>query len=278
MSDSSNTLNIGGLCLDRRLKSVSVNEQAIQLSPTSFELLAYMMQKSPAVISVDELLEKVWQDKVVSRETVKQQIKSLRDQLGSAASMVESMRGYGYKITGDDNQGSIQQGLKSIKKKTAYMSLLVMISVIAYLGFNGLQEKGSRLELPLKIAVLPFKLLDTQDDSLALLLQDELTSLMSRQDDVRAISISAIEHAKELNYGIDQYAKELGVDLMFEGSIRENEAGYQVNVRMIWTHDSVAVWRNHFEIKSKDREQIVAEISQSLKKLIRQKADFIRSR
>jgi len=50
----------GGLVLDRTRFAVSGEKGTVTLTPTELHLLEYLMQKPAVIVSVDELLEKVW--------------------------------------------------------------------------------------------------------------------------------------------------------------------------------------------------------------------------
>ncbi len=278
MPNAENILRCGRLSLDQAVKVVEFDGQVINLSPNSFELLAHLLQQSPAVVSVDELLATVWRNKVVTRETVKQQIKSLRDQLGEAAFMVASVRGFGYQIKAPEAATAVASEVsKDFRMYRIRWAAVLVITVIgALFGLGYLQQKPS-IELPLKTATLPFKLLDSTDQDLVLLLQDELTNMLSRQQDVRAIAISAIEHAKYQNYSTEAYAEQLDVDMLFEGSIQEHAAGYQVSVRMVWTQNSVAVWRDNITIDGKNRQHLITQTRDTLRDFINKKVAYIKS-
>ena len=91
---------ISGLRLDSATHRVSFNEQAIKLGPTEFKLLQYLMGHAERVHSRGQLLDKVWGDHVyIEERTVDVHVKRLREALGEAAAMVETVRGAGYRLT-----------------------------------------------------------------------------------------------------------------------------------------------------------------------------------
>ncbi len=94
------TLEIGGLKLDTATHRVSYAEQPLKLGPTEFKLLQYLMSHAERVHSRGQLLDKVWGDHVfIEERTVDVHIKRLREALGEAAAMVETVRGAGYRLT-----------------------------------------------------------------------------------------------------------------------------------------------------------------------------------
>jgi len=91
---------ISGLRLDSATHRVSFNDQAIKLGPTEFKLLQYLMGHAERVHSRGQLLDKVWGDHVyIEERTVDVHVKRLREALGDASAMVETVRGAGYRLT-----------------------------------------------------------------------------------------------------------------------------------------------------------------------------------
>jgi len=93
-------LEIGRLKLDTATHRVSFGDQALKLGPTEFKLLQYLMSHAERVHSRGQLLDKVWGDHVfIEERTVDVHIKRLREALGDAAPMVETVRGTGYRFS-----------------------------------------------------------------------------------------------------------------------------------------------------------------------------------
>jgi len=98
---ASDVVRIGGLQLDGSTHRVSFNDQAIKLGPTEFKLLNYLMHHAERVHSRSQLLDRVWGDHVfIEERTVDVHVKRLREALGEAGNMVETVRGVGYRMTG----------------------------------------------------------------------------------------------------------------------------------------------------------------------------------
>ena len=91
---------IGSLVLDAATHRVSHQGQEIKIGPTEFKLLHFLMKHAERVHSRSQLLDKVWGDHVfIEERTVDVHVKRLREALGSAGSMVETVRGAGYRLT-----------------------------------------------------------------------------------------------------------------------------------------------------------------------------------
>jgi two-component system phosphate regulon response regulator PhoB len=79
---------------------VNWSEQALKIGPTEFKLLQYLMRHPERVHSRGMLLDKVWGDHVyIEERTVDVHVKRLRESLGHAGRMIETVRGAGYRLT-----------------------------------------------------------------------------------------------------------------------------------------------------------------------------------
>ena len=91
---------IGPLLLDASTHRVSYDGQMLKMGPTEFKLLHYFMKNAERVHSRGQLLDKVWGDHVfIEERTVDVHVKRLREALGVAGVLIETVRGAGYRLT-----------------------------------------------------------------------------------------------------------------------------------------------------------------------------------
>ena len=97
---ASDVVRIGALQLDGSTHRVSYQDAPLRLGPTEFKLLNYLMHHAERVHSRSQLLDRVWGDHVfIEERTVDVHVKRLREALGAAGAMVETVRGVGYRLT-----------------------------------------------------------------------------------------------------------------------------------------------------------------------------------
>ena len=90
----------GDLVLDAATHRVTYQGRALKVGPTEFKLLHFFMKHAERVHSRAQLLDKVWGDHVfIEERTVDVHVKRLREALGPAGAMVETVRGAGYRFT-----------------------------------------------------------------------------------------------------------------------------------------------------------------------------------
>lgn len=94
-------VKIGELQLDADTYRVSWQDKPIKVGPTEFKLLQYLMRHPERVHTRGMLLDKIWGDHVyIEERTVDVHVKRLRESLGGAGAMIETVRGAGYRMTG----------------------------------------------------------------------------------------------------------------------------------------------------------------------------------
>ena len=93
-------LTVGDLAMDTDTYRVSWQDQPLKVGPTEFKLLQYFMRHPERVHTRGALLDKVWGDHVyIEERTVDVHVKRLREALGEAGKMIETVRGAGYRLT-----------------------------------------------------------------------------------------------------------------------------------------------------------------------------------
>ena len=96
------TVQLGGLKLDPASHRVTGNGEPVDLGPTEFRLLHFLMTHAERVHSRTQLLDQVWGDHVfVEERTVDVHIRRLRKALEPTEldSLVQTVRGTGYRFS-----------------------------------------------------------------------------------------------------------------------------------------------------------------------------------
>lgn len=96
------TVEIGGLRLDPATHRITVDGQEVNLGPTEFRLLHFLMTHAERVHSRTQLLDQVWGDHVfVEERTVDVHIRRLRAVLEASGhdALIQTVRGSGYRLS-----------------------------------------------------------------------------------------------------------------------------------------------------------------------------------
>jgi two-component system phosphate regulon response regulator PhoB len=98
-------LRAGPVVLDRQVHAVSVYERNVELAPTEFRLMAFLLEHQGRVFSRKELLNRALSANVkAGHRTVDVYVRRLRQQLErfGCQNMIQTVRGFGYRLRAED--------------------------------------------------------------------------------------------------------------------------------------------------------------------------------
>jgi two-component system phosphate regulon response regulator PhoB len=99
-------LAIGPLHIDRSEHRVLVDGAPVDLTPTEYKLLLMLAERRGRVQARGHLLETVWEAAPdIQTRTVDMHVQRLRAKLGGAGSLIETVRGFGYRLRTDQARG-----------------------------------------------------------------------------------------------------------------------------------------------------------------------------
>jgi two-component system phosphate regulon response regulator PhoB len=94
-------LVIGPIVIDRAAHRVAIDGNAIELTPTEYKLLLMLAERRGRVQGRAQLLETVWDAAPdIQTRTVDMHVQRLRAKLGPAGELIETVRGFGYRLRG----------------------------------------------------------------------------------------------------------------------------------------------------------------------------------
>lgn len=95
-------IRFGPIFMDDEKRTVFVNDEPCELTYKEYELLKLLLLNAGIVASRDMILDRVWgTDFEGESRTLDMHIKTLRQKLGSAGTMIRTVRNVGYMLTGE---------------------------------------------------------------------------------------------------------------------------------------------------------------------------------
>ena len=93
------TIEYGGITIDKAAHVVSIDGNPIDLSYKEFELLTYFMENKGIALSRAKILNSVWNyDYFGDARTIDTHVKKLRSKLGDKGDLIKTVWGMGYKL------------------------------------------------------------------------------------------------------------------------------------------------------------------------------------
>ena len=95
-------LELDGISINRSAHSVAVDGELIELTPTEYKLLLLLVERRGRVQARANLLQAVWDAAPdIQTRTVDMHVQRLRTKMGRAGDIIETVRGFGYRIKPD---------------------------------------------------------------------------------------------------------------------------------------------------------------------------------
>ncbi len=94
-----NNVDMGGIEIDDKARTVTVDGKLIDMSLREYELLKYLLDNNGIALSRDKILNNVWNyDYYGDSRTIDSHIKKIRHKLGKKGKYIKTIRGIGYKF------------------------------------------------------------------------------------------------------------------------------------------------------------------------------------
>lgn len=230
MTDSSKIKSAGyrfdDVVIDCDNFRVEKNGQNRTLTPRSFDILLFLIERRGRAVEKQELFEQIWKGIFVTDNALTRVIKEIRRALGDDADApryIETIPKRGYR----------------------FIAEVTRISVTAKTLQPAINERRAT---PL-MAVLPFKLLASSgdDEYLGLGMADALITRLSNVGQIIVRPTSAVLKYTGINQDPVAIGHELRVESVIEGSIRKSGERIRVTVQLVSVEDQRPLWADKFD-------------------------------
>jgi len=204
----------------------------IHVEPQVFDLLVHLVQNTNRVISKDELIERVWNGRVVSDAALNSRITSARRAIGDS--------------------GEKQDLIRTIQRRGFLFAAEVATSDQASAAAGPAPRLTSAtLPVPDKpsIAVLPFQNLSgdpTQEYFADGVVEDIITGL-SRIKWLLVIARNSSFAYKGQAVDVKRIGRDLGVRYVLEGSVRKADKHVRINALLVDAETGVHLWADRYD-------------------------------
>jgi TolB-like protein/DNA-binding winged helix-turn-helix (wHTH) protein/Tfp pilus assembly protein PilF len=274
---NNSSLTVGDLLVEPSLNRISGARGAVNLRPQVMELLVFLASHAGQVVSVEDLLDKVWPGKVVTDGTLYNCVGELRKAIASlddTRSYIENIAKKGYRLSvpvgnirepvvtpaADGGSASgIESGATSGRRTSVVLAIIggLIFAAAATSYLAGPRDYRS-------VAVLPFEDISPGGDQayFAKGISDEVRLELQRLDGLRVAGrTSSIAYAREDSKTI---GKTLDVDAIIEGSIRQQGANIRITAQLTHAEDGFTIWSESYNRRLENIFEIQEEIASSV--------------
>ena len=263
---------------------------AVHIEPQVFDLIVHLVRNHDRIVSKDELIETIWNGRIISEAALSSRINGARRALGDNGNdqaLIRTLHKRGFRFVGDvqaidapmtdaaaarlvpDAPGA-RSGRVSVSSEVSRLDDVVSESVKA--------EAVTRSS----IAVIPFGNMsdDPENDYFSYGLTEDIIRLLARNRWLSVISRHSTIAFQGRVVDAREIGELLGVRYVMVGSVRKNRDAVRITAELVRAADGKQLWADKydlqleyiFDIQEEMARQIAATIEPELSKVEQQLA------
>lgn len=210
----------------------------IPVEPRVFDLIVHFATQPDKVLTIDSLIENVWEGRIVSDATIASCVKQARKALndtGKSRRYIETVRGRGFRFTADvsSSRGSSDTNVSQNQPLSAASTT----------------QTTTEDEADPTIIILPFRCLS--DDSSVVFaaagIPNDLASILTRVPLLKQNVEGARYQGREIMPTAREIHEDLGVDFVLDGTSQQMGQKIRTNVQLANARTGMRVWAETFD-------------------------------
>ncbi|MFZ1816149.1 MAG: winged helix-turn-helix domain-containing protein [Rhizobiaceae bacterium] len=228
----------------------------VPLEPQSYALLVLLIENRERLITKDELVEKIWNGRIVSDAAVSSCVKLARKAVGddgTSQRIIRTLHGRGFRFIAD-----VVIGFTQIATDTALPT--------GDTSPGEAEEKSPQDDQRPSIAILPFRLLGQPDShgAIADAIPHELISALAKLRWLFVIARGSTFRFRSTNTQMDEVGQILGARYILSGVVEIFGNKVTVAVELTDTRSAIVIWAERYSSRIDSiheiREQIAASV------------------
>ncbi len=279
---------------------MSQGDTVVRIEVRMLRLLSCLAAHAGEVVSIDSLLDEAWQGVVVTPDSVYQAVTALRRLLGDDPKQpryIETIPRRGYRLV-----AKVERVLADIEPPTApdraeplrmppplqpagtrqlrtllpaavlvlLLSGLIAIPVVRNQFTDRAEAAAAIPRIAQPIAVMPF--LDLTDEMteepFADGMVEEVIGKLSKYPSLKVAPPASSFFYKEKQISLPEFARQLHVRYVLDGSVRKSGATLRVAARLTRADDGFVVWSESYDRNWSDKLKVQDDIAESVAKAL----------
>lgn len=291
-------LRVGEWCVDPDQGTMTRNGATTRLELRSMRLLMCLAECRGQVVSVEQLISRVWGGVSVSPDSVYQAITALRRQLCDdprKPAYIETVPRLGYRLIAEtaewvdaepmngSNQPPREPGISESESGAEHpvsrriIWAIAALAILAVFGFvlhakllNGKRTSASFVKPAATVGVVPFLDLTEgmRNEEFADGITEEIIDKLSKIPGVQVPSATSSFYYKGKEVPVGDIARGLRVNYLLDGSVRKSKGRVRIATRLMRADNSYVIWTNTYDRPLSDlimvQDDIASEVVKAL--------------
>ncbi|MDP5219938.1 winged helix-turn-helix domain-containing protein [Ruegeria sp. 2205SS24-7] len=198
--------------------------QVVKIEPRSLELLFLLIENPDRVISRDEIIDKLWEGRIVTDSAVSTCLKGVRRAVGDdgkTQAVIKTVHGRGFRFVGDLETVSVNQAALT----------------------DTVSDQPSLIILPMQVFGVSPDLQGVADGFV-----ETLTTVLTRVPLLSIVSRAASFALKDRAIDVSEVRNKFGAWYMLEGSLQRSAGKVRANFQLINSASGHHIWARRVEL------------------------------
>ncbi len=234
--------------LDEARRELRRGADVVAVEPKVFDLLVYLVANRQRVIAKDDMIDAVWNGRIVSDSALATSVNAARVALGDsgeAQRLIKTLPRKGFRFVGEVRKHEVVD--KATTATTA-------------------PEPNLALPDRPSLAVLPFTNIgsDPEQDYFADGIVEEMITALSRMRSLFVIARNSSFTFKGRSVDVKEVGRELGVRYVLEGSVRKAALRLRISAQLVDAATGMNLWADRFEGRLNDVFELQDQVTASV--------------
>jgi len=238
--------------LDTELYELRRNGRPCKVEPQAFDLLHFLARNNDRVVSRDEIVDEIWDGRIVTEATISTCLKAARQAVGDdgrAQRLIRTVHGRGFRFVGEVS--TVEGSPPKPPQPNADTA-------------NRAGPRQGASEKPV-LAVLPFDNLSADvDEYFADGLTEDIITNLSRFRELRVIARTSTFRFKGRAINLPELCAELNAGYVVEGSVRRAAGRVRITAQLIDAATGVHLWADSYDREMEDIFAVQDEVTRTI--------------
>jgi TolB-like protein len=235
---------------------------SVHVEPQVFDVLVHLIRHRDRVVSKDELIETVWNGRIISEAALSSRINAARRALGDSGSEQIYIKTYhkrGFRFVGEVSE---TVALARAEPAGAPGEILFATPDPVSTKTTGENTEAAKAS----IAVIPFENLsgDPENDYFGYGMTEDIIRLLARYRWLKVISRHSTTALQGRSIDMREVGEALGVRYVLVGSIRKAAEHVRITAELVRASDGAQIWAELYELQLEDIFGIQEEMSRQI--------------